>query len=286
MAAQVPSGLKHVRGRSIMWTAARIAVGSVLLAAALLKLIQFIDGGADESILRGFAPRSTYSIIVLESALACWLFTGWHGVRLWEVTVLASVGMICVGACEVLAHRTSCGCFGVVSVDPRISLGVSTSMLLALIVSRPSTRETSGSRSSMLCRWMKPALLLTSVLLAVMVVIVVPDPRFLAKFRGDSIVSLPTVSRIEPRRPNEVVVLRLELCNVTDRPIRIIGMKTGCRCRLARPLPVTVLPNQAIPVAITFQAPRTLGKSSDEAVFFTDDTQQPYVVCRVIWDVG
>ena len=112
-------------------------VGIILLAGTILKIPQLLT----EPILSdGFWESWVFFVIQipLELGLAIWLLSGLFRKAGWLLALISFAGFIGVTLYKSLAGFESCGCFGIVKVDPRITLwAMDVPIFLALAIFRP-----------------------------------------------------------------------------------------------------------------------------------------------------
>ncbi len=117
--------------------AARVACGLILLTAATLKARELAGVATAASPARW----ATAGGVALESALGLWLVSGVHPRLSRWAAALAFAGFACVAAAKVAAAEESCGCFGRVRVDPRLTLALDVGAAVALAYPSPRDRE-------------------------------------------------------------------------------------------------------------------------------------------------
>jgi hypothetical protein len=137
-------------------------LAAVLIVAAFAKAFALNLGMPHESVLE--RPPVVLATVAVEAALGFLLFVGW----LRRSTVLA--GLVCFGIfslrAAILAHSgsQSCGCFGVIPVNPRYTLAFDLSAWFGLLAI-PLTQTISQTLS----RWrlfLAPIALITCLIAA------------------------------------------------------------------------------------------------------------------------
>jgi hypothetical protein len=79
--------------------------------------------------------------IALEMSLGLWLLIGFHPrLARWIAGTCFAI-FLGVSAAKGLAGEASCGCFGVISVNPWITAGIDGLAVLALLLARPTDRS-------------------------------------------------------------------------------------------------------------------------------------------------
>jgi hypothetical protein len=122
------------------------AVGLIILFAAVMKCHELLTVPLAET---GIATSRWFMIALVEFefALGLCLITGLGHRHVWRASVVCLSGFLCITCFKIWNGDRSCGCFGRLSVDPRITLLLDTGMLLTLALCRPtqpyvSTRST------------------------------------------------------------------------------------------------------------------------------------------------
>ena len=111
--------------------------GCVLLIAGILKIQQLLT---EPIISDGFWESWAFFVIQipLELGLAIWLLSGLFRKACWLLTLISFAGFIGIILYKVMTDAESCGCFGTVKVDPRITLAaIDIPIFLALAIFRP-----------------------------------------------------------------------------------------------------------------------------------------------------
>lgn len=108
------------------------AVGAFLVATAALK--------GHEVAYRG-AFRSYLLLIVPEYLLGLWLLSGLYGKAARLVAMLFFAGFLETALWAALAGRKSCGCLGVIDINPRLMVVIDFGVLAGLALLRPAIPE-------------------------------------------------------------------------------------------------------------------------------------------------
>ena len=118
------------------WTVLRLGLAVVILTAAALKAHQL---ATTPSLGEDLLHARWFNILVVEFELffGIWLLFG----LLTRLTWLATVGCFAiftlVSLYKVVLGEASCGCWGVVEVDPKITAGFDLLVVILLITMRP-----------------------------------------------------------------------------------------------------------------------------------------------------
>ena len=111
--------------------------GSILLIAGVLKIQQLLT---EPVISDSFWESWAFFVIQvpLELGLGIWLLSGLFRKAAWLLTLISFAGFIGIVLYKAITGAESCGCFGTVKVDPRITLTViDIPIFLALVFFRP-----------------------------------------------------------------------------------------------------------------------------------------------------
>ncbi|MFW5882665.1 MAG: MauE/DoxX family redox-associated membrane protein [Planctomycetota bacterium] len=128
--------LRHFRAHRIV----AILTGLLLLAAAGMKAHQLLTHPVIMEIWLDWRPFQIAWLNV-EILLGLALVTGLWPRLSWGVAVLSFTAFTGVTVWKAAIGAESCGCFGVVTVDPRITLVMDIAILAALLVFRPPPRH-------------------------------------------------------------------------------------------------------------------------------------------------
>lgn len=118
----------------------RTLAGLILLIAAGLKAHQLAtEPVANRDI---FSYRwSMTAMVEFEIVFGLWLLSGLHKRLSWLLAILCFSGFSVVTIYKALSGESSCGCFGRVQVNPWYTLIFDVTVVLALLIFRPSPRE-------------------------------------------------------------------------------------------------------------------------------------------------
>ncbi len=120
----------------ILRRAAVYAVCLLLLAAASLKLWSVLSPG--EAVWLTRSERAFNAALAgFELLLAAWLITGRMPRLAWATTLATFLAFAGVAATKVAAGEASCGCFGLLIIDPRWTLALDLVVVAALAWAGP-----------------------------------------------------------------------------------------------------------------------------------------------------
>ena len=114
-----------------------IAAGLIFIVAAILKTHQLLT---EPIISKGFWESWEFFVIQipLELGLGIWLISGLFKKPVWLISVFAFVAFIVITLYKALMGFESCGCFGVVTVNPWLTVAaIDLPFLLLLLIFRP-----------------------------------------------------------------------------------------------------------------------------------------------------
>lgn len=110
----------------------RFAVGGILIAAAILKCYGAWHGDAPEiPLLRSIWAQ--VALVQVELILGTWLISGIAPRFSHIAAILAFSCFLAAASYQVVQQARSCGCFGPVRLDPRITVGLDAAVLIALL---------------------------------------------------------------------------------------------------------------------------------------------------------
>jgi hypothetical protein len=117
----------------------RLALGLLLLAAAVLKTHQLATEPTAE---RGLLTSRWFLILTVEMewCLALLLLGGLYRRLTWGLATISFTAYAALALTKALGGEASCGCFGVVAVNPWYTLALDVGAVAALLVFRPSLR--------------------------------------------------------------------------------------------------------------------------------------------------
>ena len=131
--------MNHASQTSRCWLSfdrVRIVIGSILLITVALKTYALTTEDLVES--SEFSSRLFSVLLVMsELMLAAWLFSG-HRQRLAWISSMATFGVFGLTATlNALLGSRSCGCFGVIEVNPWLTGPLDAVIVMTLFIARP-----------------------------------------------------------------------------------------------------------------------------------------------------
>lgn len=198
-----------------------VAAGVLLAAAAMLKTYQMLarpDVGTTTAKLGGGA------LIEAELALATMLLLRLMPRATWGIAIAAFTIFAGVSVGRSLHGVSSCGCFGPINVDPRITAGIDLLMVTLLVLAGPpQPRESSRAPRAALAGMMMLMLLAA----AATVYAAVPKAGLVAIESADH--DFGTIDGEQAKRCEHVFLVR----NASKTPLTITGYESSCGCTVA-----------------------------------------------------
>jgi hypothetical protein len=113
-------------------------LGAVLIAAGSLKLYQLAFETQDESLV------ALFLMVFAEAELlgGAWLVGGFDPVRTHPWIVATFAGLAASSLFQAMGGKCSCGCFGGLTIHPRVVLVFDLAAIAALLAWRPPATET------------------------------------------------------------------------------------------------------------------------------------------------
>ena len=155
---------------------------------------------------------------------------------------------------NALAGKASCGCAGSQQVSPWYSLALSLAMLTALALTRPALGEVRSLLTSGLWRALSPATLLVAApaILVVTAYYANPAPfdRQFARLRGETVMVRPFALDYGELPPGGSATMALEVVNLSNEPVELLGGRSDCGCTVTQDLPQTIPPGSTATVRV------------------------------------
>jgi hypothetical protein len=225
----------------------------LLLAAACLKLAGLKANLGGQGTLHALTPLLAAGELILGS----WLVSGRVAAVAWAVASLTFVVFAVAASLSVWAGQATCGCFGVVRVDPKWALLADVVVLAALLAVRPRPAELFEQlkRSGpALAVWVGGPALVVAALVAVALWWFPSLEASVAWLRGEPLLVTPGVVDLGPGKAGESRTAEVTVANLTDRPVRLIGGTSDCACTMLGDLPLTIPAGEwrAVPVTVKY----------------------------------
>jgi hypothetical protein len=212
-------------------------------------------------------------VIQWEVVLGVWLLTGRRQALAWPFAVGTFSVFALASGHSAWQGRASCGCLGVVRVDPRVTLTLDVVVLTLMGLVRPRMIDLWTDVKAI-----APVAVKFGVGTAVTCVAATAagvslfgsGDVALARLRGETVVARPAVVAVGTLREGDVREVAVELVNRTTQPVMVYGGTGDCSCLSAGDLPVTLAPGQAEMVSVRLQWTPTKGTFARHVTFDTD----------------
>jgi hypothetical protein len=261
----------------------RIALGAVLLGAAILKTVWPSDALYGNALEWLSDPVWRLTAAEVEAVLGLWLLTGRFRRALWWAALAWFIGLSGASLYLGVVGQPTCGCFGArLPLSPWHAFGLDVTAVAALALLRPPQVWQIG--------WANlRRLLLTAAgaggILAVLIgglTLAYGSPgEGLVHLRGEALTLDPPVIDLGEVQAADVRSIPIRLVNHTDRPVGVVGGTADCTCVAWEDLPVVVPPrgDQSLRIRVVFRgSPRAVRHFF---TLFTDDPAQPHVFGEV-----
>ena len=249
--------------RFLSYQYVRFPVAAVLVFAVLTKTYQVATEPADS------LPWLEMGHVFFESGLALLLLSGvWPRWIKWATAAVFAV-FFCVAANLALKSADSCGCFGNVQVDPRITAALDAIIVLLLFFSSVEERQEYPSRKQVAL--IAGGMFLTTLLFIPMslrppvqrvdhgTVVAETVKEIDDVVREDEPSGLvPTEFRIGYVEPQSIHRFTLEIANPSGENWPLDSVDTECDCLLVAEKPDHLAPGKT-PLTIEFTTPDITG---------------------------
>jgi hypothetical protein len=210
------------------------AAGTLLMTAALLKAYQLIAGPVEVRSLP--ARLLELGLIEFELILATMLLLDVLPLLAQYLALTAFTVFGVLSLRKAISGAPTCGCFGPVDIDPRITTAIDLVMVVLLAAIGPP-RPRSGTLSDR--RWRRAGLvaLVVLMLLAAGAAVFAAIPRRGLVVANGAVHDFGLVPADRAARCGHVFVIR----NTASHPVRITGFDSSCGCTVAH-LPASAIP--------------------------------------------
>lgn len=223
--------------------------------------------------------------MAFEVVLGVWLLSGRYAVGAWLTALFTFATFAGVSAYSGWIGKPSCGCLGRVELNPWWAFAIDIVAVIGLLIARPKISE---NLRGAWCRARRPALgfvglsvLLFAVLLAVGYLMYGSADAVLASLRGDTITLSPRTADVGSGPAGEIKETTIEVRNLTDRDVRIVGGTSDCSCVVTKELPVVVPAGESRTIGVSLRLPAEAGRVSRPARLIIDNGQLTTVSFRL-----
>lgn len=266
--------------------ALRFLLAALFFTAAALKGHALWNHPLSSDFLLG-SRTAELGVIYGEVLVDLWLLSGWLWPLAWLTTFAVFTLFAMRSALQTWEGHASCGCFGQVHVAPWVTLLIDLAALSLLGLIRPHKSTWNALRHHALFRRLLVPLTTAAVLLAGGVCLLVGQSGSvslaLAKLRGDRLLITPPVADLGSHTAGSLVHAQVAIINITERPLRLVGGTTDCRCITTADLPVTVPPGGSVTIRIQVGFGGHPGRFRRGYWLWTDDHKHPQALA---WFTG
>ncbi len=267
------------------WRVLRVALGSLLLTAAVLKGYQLATGPVAEA---GLLTSRWFLVLVVEfeSILGVWLLASKRFPRLtWMVTIGCFGIFTGVSLHEAACGQPNCGCFGKLLVPPQATFVLDLGIVAALYYGAPPTRQKiAWPLWDLRCAWFRFCLgtgLVFVLLLGVVLLAFGSISSAGHYLRGDELAIVPELIDCGGMASGDSHRFRVCINNLTSRSIMVVGATCGCSCRISGSFPTSVPPGESRELVFDVKLALPEGPFSRRLVVYTDARRQSSLVARL-----
>lgn len=262
---------------------AKVYVGAILISAGLLKLheLMLYRGGwgglgfGDTSVLEA-------GFVLLELLAGLVFLVGPPQKLLWFTGLVVLASFACYNLFLLADDKPTCGCFGVVLVSPRVSLGADTIGLALLFASLRGTAGRPWREVFSVAGIARPAFYAVIVTAGYSGV-----QHFLylsplgVRVRNETVTVLPESLWAGDVAMGQYHEARIGLRNNLDRPITLVGGTKNCSCYAIKELPATLASGEIRYVPVDVRAPKRKGSFAVRVGFYADLGTMHSISCQV-----
>jgi len=239
----------------------RVLAIALLLAAALKAYAIFSglhvqDGWSND-------PKFRMLAIEWEALLGFWLLFGRAGAVRWTAAFLTFVSFAVVSGVLGVTGAASCGCLGIIHVNPWWMFMFDLAAMAVLLSLRPLWLDFKQRRYAML------AGALAAIAFTGMAVANIGAPKDLALLELREIgIAMPREVSVGAGHAGEWREASLEIANHGSEPVRVYGGSYGCGLDLLSDCPAVVLPGAATKLRVRLRLPKDIGEYAFNGSFF------------------
>jgi len=249
------------------WSAAvHIAVGLLLVAAAILK------GYQAGTSLPGIPLRlrlMDLALIEFELLLGGMLLLNRWRRAAWALTIVTFTVFAGVSLNKALAGAPSCGCFGAVTVNPKLMVALDTLVVILLVFAGPRPIRTAARPR---LRRVGAVAILALMCAAVGGVAFAAVPK--RGLEADN--ANFDFGALYPYQA-KVCAHTFTVRNTSDRPIRILASPSSCSCTVSQAPTAPIPPGQSAEVRLRADWSKIVGNPYAQVTLETDSRWTPKV---------
>jgi hypothetical protein len=270
-----PPNLAHSRGYEVV----RTFLGLVLIVASAAKGYEFATGSVGDFSSLGF-PGVQIGTAIVEALFGLWLLGGRQPHLTRIVAIIFFSILFSVAAYQGLSGKESCACFGQVPIRPWYAAVFDLGALLALFTCRPTPGAVRYGIIFYL-PYVVGCLAIGSCFAIWAHYQFGSVPAAIAFLRGDSVAVIPSWVDGGDGPMGSVGTVSIELANLTDHPITILGWQSNSRCVVTKDLPLTLSGRAIQSMDWKFAFIDRSSTFTRDVVLLTDEQNQPRVSFRL-----
>ena len=262
---------------------AKVYVGAILISAGLLKLHELMlyrGGWAGLGFEDATVPVA--GLLLLELLAGFVFLIGRPQKLLCFVGIAVMAAFASYNLILLAEDKPSCGCFGVVSVSPWMSLCVDfvgVGLLFATVRTTPSSPWRNGLSVAGLVRPAFYTLIVTAGYSGVQHFLYLSPLG--VRVRNETITVLPESLWAGDVATGQYHEVRIGLRNNLDRPITLVGGTKNCSCYAIKDLPATLARGEVRYVPVDVRAPKRRGSFAVRVGFYADLGTMHSISCQV-----
>lgn len=260
-----------------------IITAIVLLTAALFKFIGIsLSPIAQVGILHH--PALIVVAIEAEVVIAWWLLSGFRPALVCNVTIGLFILFTFVSAFAFYNGKTSCECFGPISINPLYICLFDIGMVLALLFYRPKEQIVPNFALLSVIRPLIGGIGLSILILGIMRIFHMDPATTLAKLKGKTVLINPIVLNLGKQVSGTEINTSIKVINHGSKPVYIAGGTSDCTCIVTKKLPCTLQVGDNIDLPVRIKLPDATGSFHRQAFLWTDDNQRylPFKITGVM----
>jgi hypothetical protein len=259
----------------------------VLLATSLSKAYTAAAGLTIEPFF--FTSRPFLgSLAAGEAVFAIWLLytSRLHLAR--QLAIVCFTVFTGVALMQGIGGQPSCHCLGdVVPVTPWQAVAFDVAALLALVSSRPAEQSIrTENRFRQFLPYFAGGLVLLTILGGWSLIRFGSVALGLAYLRGEKLAVVPRYVNLGDGFPGEVRAITVQLVNLSDHVVILVGTRPRCGCKVLADLPLTLAPHGSCSFCVLIEFTVVPGDGPEftrEVLLYTAQKGQPFLA---FWTSG
>lgn len=249
-----------------------------MICSAILKGYAIAIGKFNLNYLSS-DPRLSLLIVDWEIILGIWLVLGKNSLVPWLFSFLTFLGFAITGFVLALSGFASCGCLGLLQVNPWIMFTVDVAALLLLLKIRPALKDVYNIK----CKQAIPFALV--IIFGITLAILCESTQFgqniKAKIRGDQVVLRQSKVNLGIGQMDEWLEHNAEAVNWSSETVRIYGGTSACNFDILQDCPIDIKPLQEVKlrVRLHLKNPEGIFVKQEAAFWVSNDSG------TIVWEL-